>query len=123
MTTPCKSRRRGAALLVCIFVIAVSTAIVVAMLEDEMLQMTALRHTRDYERALFLAGAGAHHALAELEADNTWRTGIPSAQFPAGGSDTYSATVVDDVSGDIIVTAAGTAGGVTRTVQVTIETN
>jgi hypothetical protein len=108
---------------VCIFVMAISTALVVAMLETEMLQMTALRHTREYERALFLAGAGAHHALAELEIDNNWRTGIPSTQFPAGGSDAYSATVIDDVSGDIIVTATGTAGGVARTVQVTIQTN
>jgi Tfp pilus assembly protein PilX len=118
MTALRKSRHRGAALLVCIFVMAISTAIVVAMLEDEMLQMTALRHTRDYERALFLAGAGAHHAMAELEADNAWRTGIPSTQFPAGGSDVYSATVVDDASGAIIVTATGTAGGVTRVVLV-----
>jgi hypothetical protein len=117
-----KAVRRGAALLICIFVMAVSTAIVVAVLETQMLQMTALRNTLDYERAYFLAGAGAHHALAELENDDTWRDGIPSTQFPSGGSDTYSATVVDDVSG-IVITATGTAGGVARTVQVTIETN
>ena len=109
-------------LLVCIFVMAISTAIVVAVLETEMLQMTALRHTLDYERAYFLAGAGAHHALAELESDNDWRTGIPSTQFP-GGSDTYSATVADDVSGAIVITATGAAGGITRTVQVTVEFN
>jgi hypothetical protein len=118
-----KSRSSGAALLVCIFVMAVCTAIVVAVLETEMVQMTALRHTRDYERAYFLAGAGAHHALAELEIDNNWRTGVPSTQFPAGGSDAYAATVTDDSSGDIVVTATGTAGGVTRTVQVTVQTN
>jgi hypothetical protein len=102
---------------------AVATAIVVAVLETEMIQMTALRHTRDYERALFLAAAGANHALAELEHDNNWRAGIPSTAFPASGSDAYSSAVTEDVSGHVIVTATGTAGGVTRTVQVTVQLN
>jgi hypothetical protein len=116
------SKSRGAALLVCIFVMAMCTAVVVAVLETEMLQMTAVRHTRSYEKALYLAGAGAHHALAELEADSTWRTGIPNTEFPAGSGDTYSATAADGGGGMVIVTGVGTAGGVTRKVQLTVET-
>jgi hypothetical protein len=84
--------------------------------------MTAVRHTLSYERALYLAGAGAHHALAELEADSTWRTGIPSIEFPAGSGSTYSATAVDAGAGVVIVTGIGTTGGVTRKVQLTVET-
>jgi hypothetical protein len=116
-----KNQARGAALLVCIFVMAMCTAVVVAVLETEMLQMTAVRHTLSYESALYLAGAGAHHALAELEADPAWRTGIPPTEFPSGSGNTYSVTVVDGGSG-VIVTGVGIAGGVTRKVQLTVET-
>ena len=116
-----RSSRRGAALLVCIFVMAMTAAVVIAVLDTQMIQMTALRHTIDYERALYLAGAGVHAALAELEADSTWRTGIASTEFPAGSGATYSATVADDGSGMVIITGMGVAGGVTRKLQVTVE--
>jgi hypothetical protein len=121
-TMPAKNiRRRGAALLVCIFVMAMTTVVVVAVLDSQMIQRTALRQTLNYEKALFLAGAGAHHALVELEIDDSWRTGIPSTEFPAGSGDTYAATVVDGTGGAVIITATGTAGGITRTLEVTIE--
>jgi Tfp pilus assembly protein PilX len=116
------SNHRGAALLVCIFVMVIVTAVVVAVLETQMIQMTALRHTIGHEQAQYLAGAGAHHALAELEAAPGWRTGIPATEFPAGSGATYSATAVDGGSGTVIVTGIGTADGVTRKVEVTVET-
>ena len=57
---------RGAALLVCIFVVALTSLLVVSMLDVETIQMAASRNTVYYEQALSLAGAAAHHALAEL---------------------------------------------------------
>ncbi len=119
LTAP--SPRRGAALLVSIFVMCMTTLIAVAVLESERTQLTALRHTISYERALYLAGAGVHHALAELEVDTAWRTGVPSTEFPVGSGSTYSATVVDGVGGEVIITGIGVSGGVTRKVQVTVE--
>jgi hypothetical protein len=81
-------------------------------------QMAARRNTVDYERALYLAGAGAHAALAELEADSSWLTGISSTSFGGG---TYSATVTDQGNGTRLVTGTGVSGSVTRKVQVTIQ--
>ena len=115
------SARRGAALLVTLFVMMMCTLVIVSIFETQMLAMTAARNTGDYERAGYLAGAAAHHACAELEASPSWRTGIPSTTFPSGSGNTYSATVVDGSTNQVIVTAVGNAGSVTRTLQVTVD--
>jgi hypothetical protein len=109
------------ALLVAIFVMTVTAAIVVLMLETQVSQMAALRHTAAYERANYLAAAATHHALAELEADPSWRTGIPSTEFPAGSGQTYSATVAAIDSSTVVVTATGNASNVARKLQVTVQ--
>ncbi len=116
-----RGSRCGAALLICLFVMALTTALVVSILDGLTLQMTASRNTVYYEQALYLAGAAAHHALAELENNPNWRTGIPSTEFPSGSGNTYSATVGNGITGQVIVTTTGTAGSVTRKLQVTIE--
>jgi hypothetical protein len=118
-----KARRPAAALLVCLFVMSIVTAMVVAVIDTQYLQLTSIRNTTDYERALYLAGAGVHHAFVELEIDITWRTGVPSTQFPAGSGNTYSATVVNGAGGAAVVTGTGTSGSVTRRLQVTVLGN
>jgi Tfp pilus assembly protein PilX len=116
-----REQRAGAALLVCVFVLALTAALVVSMLEIETTQMTASRNVAYHEQALFLAGAAAHHALAELETNPAWRTGIPSTEFPASSGRTYSATIVDGAPGHVIITGVGVVSAVTRRVQVTVE--
>ena len=115
---PCQ--RSATALIVCTFVMCVTTVIVCSIVESQMLQMTSLRNTADYERTLYLAGAAVQHACAQLEADSSWRAGIPSTQFPSGSGNTYSATVVDSAPSTVVVTGVGAAGGFTRTIQVTV---
>jgi Tfp pilus assembly protein PilX len=112
--------RNGTALLVCLFVLAITTALVMAVLDTTTLQLTAVRNTGDYDKALYLAGAGVNHALAMLEADSSWRTGIASTQFPSGSGNTYSATAVDGTGGAVVVTGTGIAGSTTRKLQVTV---
>ena len=94
---------------------------VVAMLDAETMDMTILRNTADYDRAYYLAAAGVNHALAELEHNMSWRTGVPAVEFPAGSGQTYSASVVDGSGIQVVVTGTGVAGGVTRKLQVTVE--
>ena len=113
--------RSGAALLVCIFVVTLTTMLVMSMLEIQTTETAALRNTADYERALYLAGAAAHHALAELEADSSWRDGISLTEYPAGSGFTYSATILDGAPGQVVISGFGTAGAVTRKVDVTVE--
>ncbi len=112
--------REGAALLVAIFVIAASSLLVVRMLDNQTSQIAAIRNTADYERALYLAGAAAHHAVANLEADPTWRGTVVDGAFPA--NDTYSATATDGANpSEILITATGVAGQATRRLQVTVR--
>ena len=80
--------RRATALLVCIFAVAIMTVIVVSMIDTQTLEMTALRHTQEYEGALYLAGAGVHHAMAILEYDPATPPpfSVGPVEFPVGSS-------------------------------------
>ena len=104
-----------------LFVMAVSSVLVISIMDTETLQYAALRNTMDWDRARYLAEAGLQHALAELEADITWRTGVSSTQFPAGSGNTYWATAVDGTNGTVVVTAWGQAGSVTRKLETTVK--
>jgi hypothetical protein len=97
-----------------------TSVIVVSMLDAEMLRLTALRNASDYDRALYLAGAAAHEALAELEADPTWRTGVSAGDFPTGSGGAYAASLADSAANTVIITASGSFGGVTRRLTVTV---
>ena len=114
-----RSQRAGAALLFSLFIIAVVTLMVVNVLDATTLELSALRNSMEYERALYLANAGVHEVAAQLEADSTWRGTLTDGSYP--GDDTYEATAVDGTNHTAIVTSKGVAGEVTRTVQATIE--
>ncbi len=109
------------ALLVCLFVMLLVSLTLLGMLGTARSQMTALHNTADYERALYLAGAGVHHALAEIEADLGWRGDISATEFPAGSGNTYSASATDGSGNTVVVTGTGVAGSVTRKLQVTVD--
>lgn len=109
------------ALLVCLFVVAVTSALLVGVLDTCTVQYSAIRNTIDYEAAQYLAGAAVNHALAELELDASWTAGIPSTEFPPGSGRTYSATVAPGAGNTLIVTGVGSAGGTTRRLEATIS--
>jgi type II secretory pathway component PulK len=108
-------------MMTALFVMAVTSVIVIGILDTETLQYSALRNTIEYDRARYLAEAGAAHAVAFLERDITWRDGISITEFPSGSGDTYTATVVDGPDSTVIVTASGVSGRVTRRLQLTIK--
>jgi len=92
------------------------------MLDSETYSQSALRNTIEYEQALYQAGAGAHHAVAELEQDVAWRGTATDGGYPASGS--YSATAVDgSTTNTVDITSTGVAGEVTRRLQVTVQIN
>ncbi|MDX1962087.1 MAG: hypothetical protein SFX18_02975 [Pirellulales bacterium] len=114
-------RRAGAAMLMALFVMTVTTIIVISIVDTEILQYASLRNTFDWDRARYLAEAGTQHAFAELESNIQWREGIPRTEFPAGSGQSYSATVTDGPAGSVIVTSWGTSGTVTRSLQTTLK--
>ena len=101
---------------------AITTVIVLSMIDAQTLQMTALRNTQQYEQALYLAGAAVHHAIAQVENDPTLTPpfSIGPVSFPIGSGDSYQADVAA-ASDDLVITGSGTSGNVTRYVQVTIS--
>jgi Tfp pilus assembly protein PilX len=111
--------RRGAALMICMFIIFLVTLLVVNMLDTITLELSSVRNNIDYERALNLANAGVHAAAAELESDLDWRGTVTDGAYP--GDDTYQATAVTGALNTVIVTGRGVAGDVTRTVTATFQ--
>jgi Tfp pilus assembly protein PilX len=111
--------RRGAALMMCLFIIFIVTLLVVNMLDTLTLELSSIRNNIEYERALYLANAGVHAAAVQLENNPTWRGTLTDGAYPS--DDAYQATAVDGVMGQAIVTSRGVAGSVTRTVVATFE--
>lgn len=102
-----------------LFVIFMVSSLVLNVLNTEVVQLAVTRNVTDYERALYLANAGVHHACVELLADSSWRSTVGDAGYPA--NDTYSASAVDGATGQVVITSVGVAGDATRTVEATIE--
>ena len=122
VTTPIRTKRRSAALIICIFTMVIVSSMVVLIFEVETTEMAITRNRLDLSRALYAADAGIQHALAMLRADRTWRSGFPSpgVVFPPGSNSSYLVTVVDGGGGELIVTSTGTAAGLTKTVRATL---
>ncbi len=114
-----RKSRHGAALVFCMFILTMITLMVVNVLDTTTLELSALRNSMDYERALYLANAGVHHIAATLESDNAWRGTLTDGAYPA--DNTYFAEAVDGPDSTIIVTSTGVAGDVSRNLQAVLE--
>ncbi|MFN3189039.1 MAG: hypothetical protein ACE361_00835 [Aureliella sp.] len=113
--------RYGAALLMALFVMTVVSSLVVAVLDTQTIRYAALRNTREWDEARYLAEAGLHHALSELEHDIDWRTNVPTTEYPAGSGFSYAASVQDGPNGTVIITATGYAGAFSRVLTATVK--
>ena len=112
----------GIALLMCLFVLSLVSVWTVSMFQSAAVYQSALRNTIEYEQALYLANAGVHHAVAELESNTGWRSTVTSGGYPASGS--YSATAVNGATaGTVDISSTGVAGGATRRLQATVLVN
>jgi Tfp pilus assembly protein PilX len=121
-----RKRRRGLALMLALFVMAVTSMIIITIFDTQTLQYTALRNTVDYDRARYLAEAGIQHALSTLEIDfDQGAAGgftIPPVQFPAASGNVYQATIGPlEEDGTRTVSAQGTAGTFTRRLEIVIK--
>ena len=113
--------RRGTALLLCLFTVVFTSVVLLGMMGSIGTQVAAQNATVDYERATYLAGAGIHHALAILQDDISWRGTLSDIAFASG---TYSTTVDDGPWNNgptIVIEGTGTAGNITRTLQVVVD--
>ena len=106
-------------------VAGLAALLTIALMDAARLRVRAAANTRDYEVARYLAEAGLHRGLCELEADITWRAGVSNVAFPPGGPNVYSVAAVDGPDGTVELTATGTVvrvrGNVTRTLAATVK--
>ena len=117
-----RCRRSGVALLMCLFMIFMVSTMVLNIVQTETLQLAATRNSLEYEKALYLANAGIHHACSELMADASWRGSVSEGTVPPASSlDGYTATATTDSDGNVAVTSTGYAGLGSRTLEATIE--
>jgi Tfp pilus assembly protein PilX len=115
-----RQRPQGMALLLCIFILSIITVWLVDMLDTTTTYTSALRNTIEYEQSLYLANAGVHDAVAQLENNTSWLGTVTAGGYPASGS--YSATAVTGgVAGTVTVTSYGVAGATTRTIVATVQ--
>ncbi len=114
-------RRRGAALLAALFVMSVTSMIVIGILQTETVQFTALHNTIEYDRSRYLAEAGVHHGLSQIERNIEWRGTISKTEFPPGSGEFYRTKVEDGPGGTVLVTGWGVSGSFSRSVQVQVK--
>ena len=116
------TRRRGVALLMCLFVLSIISVWTVNIFQSATSYQSALRNNIDYEKSLYLANAGVHHALAELEINLAWRSTVSAGGYPASSS--YSATAVTGATaGTVEITSTGVSGESTRRLMATVLVN
>lgn len=118
-----RRRQRGAALLMCLFLVFMVSASIVNIVRTETLQLAATRNSIEYEQALYWANAGVHHACVELGADFAWRGTVTDGVIPPGSPLAgYTATAADGAEADqVVITSTGYSGRGERTVNATIE--
>jgi len=107
------------ALLLCLFVVFMVSSLVLSVLNTETVQLSAARNVHDYERALYLANAGVHHACAELEDDATWRGSVSDGSYP--NDNTYQAIATTGTGSTVDIVSTGVSGAITRTIQAAVE--
>lgn len=104
-----------------LFIMVVTSTVVIAMIDTQTLHYLSLRNTLDYDRARYLAEAGLQDSIARLEADINWRAGSTNVTFPPGSSTHYSTVVTDGANGSVVIVATGVSGSVTRRIQTTVK--
>jgi type II secretory pathway component PulK len=112
--------------MLALFVMAVTSMIVITILDTQTLQYSALRNTVEYDRSRYLAEAGIQHALSLLESDfdlsEAAEFSIPATEFPAGSGYLYQATISPLQSdGTRLVSGQGTAGTFTRRLEILVK--
>lgn len=114
-----KRRKEGSALMMVVFVIALLSTIVMAILEMNTEEIQLMQNHVYAAEALAQAEAGLNDALFEMRNDSSWTTGFTAKSFNGG---TYTVTVssgtiestgttgqsyVAKVSADVTIAAAG----------------
>lgn len=100
-----KSRHRGSALILAIFIIALLAAVAMGMLQINTEEIQVMRNQICAAEALATAEAGLNDAFSEIRANSGWNAGFTNKAFNGGS---YTVTVAG-VSPNLTITSMGTS--------------
>ena len=113
--------RRGAILLVILFLMALTAPLLCTAFEGQAMGLRCVHNDISARNALYIAEAGVNDAIAQILLDPSWRTGFSNKEFPAGSGHTYTVTVQDTTDNKIRITSTSqTADGFSRTITAII---
>lgn len=108
--------RRGAILLMTVFIIALGAALIIGFLQVSTTDLQIVRNTQYSTRALYIADAGIEDALYELDQSSLWNAGFSNKSF---AGDSYTVTIVNNHPSPSIIDSISTvAGSFQRHIQV-----
>lgn len=84
MTAGSIFNRRGSAMLLTVFIVALAAALVMGMLQLNTEQTLQLRNQVGLTRAVVIAESGLNDALAQLRGDLDWNEGFENKAFGDG---------------------------------------
>ena len=111
--------RHGSVLLVVLFILALSAALITGMLQLTAEEVLQLRNQIELAKALSVAEAGLHDAIAEIRQDANWNTGFADKVFYA---DSYTVTVTGSPPTLVVVSTGQTTQGYAARMEARILT-
>ncbi len=98
----------GSVLLIVVFLLALTAALVIGMLHLTTEELLQIRNQTGMAQALSAAEAGLHDAIAEIRQDSSWRSGFLHKPF---FEDSYTVSVTGSLPLLTIDSTGMTAGG------------
>jgi len=100
--------KRGAILLMTVFIIALGTILIIGFLELSISDLKIVRNHQYSTRALHIADAGIEDALYELGQNSNWDTGFTDKAF---AGETYTVVVYNHYPNSTTVESTATVDG------------
>ena len=110
---------RGSVLLLVLFVLALSAALITGILQITTEEILQLRNQMELARALSVAEAGLHDAFSQIRQDVNWNDGFADKSFY---DDAYTVTVSGIPPALHLVSTGQTAQGYSARIEAWIET-
>jgi Tfp pilus assembly protein PilX len=109
---------RGSVLLLVLFILALSAALITGMLQLTTEEILQLRNQTELARALAVSEAGLHDAIARIREDVSWDTGFSGKAFY---EDAYTVTVTGTAPSLTLVSTGTTSSGYSARLEAQIR--
>lgn len=113
-------QNRGSVMLLVLFILALSAALVIGMLQLTTEEVLQLRNQIELTRALSVSEAGLNDAYAKIRKDSRWKSGFTDKKF---FEDSYTVTVSGTRPNLTLVSTGMTSSGYSARLVAKIRTD